>query len=132
MGNGRISNGVIWAWLAAVLLAIGLSGSRPAEAAVRVCAGHVSSDVAKAATEADAKREAITSWVRKATSDVIPFPAWRIANTKVVKCVRAPTGKGFECVAYASPCTIRQAAPALPKPGAPPAAVKPKLPTVSI
>ncbi|MDX2287802.1 MAG: hypothetical protein NW217_03150 [Hyphomicrobiaceae bacterium] len=88
-----------------------LAGAGSSHAAVRVCTAHVTSDVAVSASEVTARREAIMSWVRKSKSVTIPHPAWRIANLKVLKCVPAQSEAGFECVAHAAPCTIRQIAP---------------------
>ncbi len=85
-----------------------------AEAAVRVCAKHVTSKVVVAPHKRDAKRAAIMDWLEKSKSARIRHPSWRVANFKVLKCVAS--GKGYECIAHAAPCTIKQKAPRRQKP----------------
>lgn len=83
--------------------------SSPGEAAVRLCQGHVTSEVTRSDSETDAKRAAIDDWTKKSRSETIEHPSWRIANYKTLKCVEM--GGRYECVARARPCVLRQKAP---------------------
>lgn len=89
--------------------AIGLSGPFPVEAAVRQCTQRISSELTRATTEREAHRQAIASWTARAKAAGIAHPAWRIASQKLMKCL--PAAAGFECIAIAAPCTIRQKVP---------------------
>lgn len=92
---------------AAVILCAGVSGR--AVSAVRVCSAHVTSKVTRSAHEAVARKAAIKDWLSKAKSALVKHPSWRLANLKVIKCVKWHSG--FECVAHGAPCTIKQKLP---------------------
>ncbi|MBU2581097.1 MAG: hypothetical protein KJ622_05195 [Alphaproteobacteria bacterium] len=107
----------VYASICATLIAGGLlvcSNPGAVLAAVRVCLPHVTSSVIKDRSEQNAKRRALLDWVEKAKKAGIEHPSWRIANSKVLKCV---SRNGFhECVAHGAPCTIKQKAPPPTKP----------------
>ena len=88
---------------------IGVVFSERAHSAVRVCSPHVTSKVTRSAREQVAKRAAIKDWLRKAKSSLVQHPSWRIANLKVLKCVKR--NSVYECIAHGAPCTIKQKAP---------------------
>lgn len=98
------------------ILALGmLLGAIQAEAAVRKCAPAVTSDISQADSELMGKRKALLSWTVKAIKSGANFGNWRLADKKVLGCKPAVSpAKGFECIAYASPCVVEQN-PALPK-----------------
>ncbi|MEQ1695854.1 MAG: hypothetical protein ABL901_08440 [Hyphomicrobiaceae bacterium] len=82
----------------------------PAAAAVRQCAPGVTSEIAQADNELMGKRKALMSWTTKAAKLGPAYTSWRIADKKVLGCKKGKTpSDGFQCVAYASPCTIVQA-----------------------
>ena len=86
-----------------------------AQAAVRSCVAPFSGEVARAATETAAKSQALASWTAKAQRVGAGFANWRLADKKVLGCTKAQApATGFECIAYAAPCTITQN-PAKPK-----------------
>jgi len=116
----QVQSGMVFSCMVGTIAAVGVVSADAAWAAVRVCRGHVTSDVGSAAREIEAKRAAIRDWTRKAKSAQIPHPSWRIANLKVLRCV--PYGGRFDCVAHAVPCTIKQKPPPRrPRKLAPPA-----------
>lgn len=78
----------------------------PAEAAIRRCHASVSSEVARAATEIEARRLALAEWRRKAEALGAEFAAWRLAYNKALQCFEV--GGQFECIALGQPCTIAQ------------------------
>ncbi len=96
-----------------MIVLLGVMAVDPAWAAVRVCSTDVTSEVTSAVRERDAKLAAIRDWTRKAKSVQIPHPSWRIASLKVVTCV--PNDGHFDCVAYATACTIKQTPPRRPR-----------------
>lgn len=96
-------------------------GEGTALAAVRICEKHVTSRLIKDRSEKTAKRRALRDWTRKAKSGGVEHPSWRIANSKVLKCVSR--GGFYECIAHGAPCTIKHKAPPSRKPrrpGSPP------------
>ncbi len=100
-GLGLLVTVVVWIFGAAV-------GDR-AVGAVRVCGPHVTSKVTRSEREFVAKRAAIKDWLGKAKSELVKHPSWRLANLRVIKCVRWKAG--FECVAHGAPCIIKQKVP---------------------
>ncbi|NOT69843.1 MAG: hypothetical protein HOP09_00780 [Hyphomicrobium sp.] len=86
-------------------------------AAVRSCGPVVSSEIATAATELDAKKKALDQWRVEALKRGPGFDSWRLAADKSLKCF--PKEQGFECVAFGAPCIVDQTpkSPATP-PGA--------------
>jgi hypothetical protein len=79
----------------------------PASAAVRECRDIVSSEIASAPTELNAKMKALEQWQVKALKLGPGFDAWRLAYDKSLQCY--PKGSAFECVAIGRPCMINQA-----------------------
>ena len=79
-------------------------------AAVRSCGPIVSSDIAAAATELDAKKKALEQWRVAAQKRGPGFDSWRLAADKSLKCFpKDPaTGGGFECIAFGAPCIVDQ------------------------
>jgi hypothetical protein len=91
--------------------------AQSASAAMRQCAPGVTSEIAQADNELMGKRKALISWTAKAAKLGPAYTSWRIADKKVLGCKKGKTpSDGFQCVAYASPCTIVQA-PENPKRG---------------
>lgn len=89
--------------------------TQTASAAVRQCAPGVTSEIAQADNELMGKRKALISWTAKAAKLGPAYASWRMADKKVLGCKKGKTpSDGFQCVAYASPCTIVQA-PESPK-----------------
>lgn len=78
-----------------------------AHAAVRKCGAAITSDVAHAATELEAKKKALGQWRRAALKRGEGLDSWRLAVNKTLKCL--PAAAGFDCVAHGSPCVIDQA-----------------------
>lgn len=97
---------IVWAMFS---LAVAALLAAPATAAVRVCTEPVSSPFVRNAVELEAKKEAMARWVEAAKAAGIEHPAWRIAADKIFKCL--PIAGGFECVARARACTIKNAPP---------------------
>ncbi len=85
-----------------------------ASAAVRKCTEIVSSPVATAATEFDAKKKALEQWRAEALKQGEGWDSWRLAADKALKCF--PKDKAFECVALGSPCIVDQTPRSPPKP----------------
>jgi post-segregation antitoxin (ccd killing protein) len=85
----------------------------PVHAAVRQCGDNVSSEVATAATERDAKKKAIDQWREKAAKLGAGFDSWRLAYKKSLEC--SANGANFDCVAVGRPCIIKQAPKSPPK-----------------
>jgi hypothetical protein len=79
----------------------------PAYAAVRECRDIISSEIASAPTELNAKMKALEQWQVKALKLGPGFDAWRLAYDKSLQCF--PKGSSFECVAIGRPCMINQA-----------------------
>ncbi|MDX2307306.1 MAG: hypothetical protein NW216_03610 [Hyphomicrobium sp.] len=109
MRRAMVGSGTTRSVVAAGSLAFSLSFGMSAEAAVRVCTEPVSSPVTKMPTEREARKAALSSWVDAAKAAGIEHPAWRIAADKVFVCL--PVTDGFECVARARACTIKNAPP---------------------
>jgi hypothetical protein len=87
------------------------------EAAVRQCWPIVSSEVAVAATEIDAKKKALEQWRVEALKLGPGYDSWRLAADKSLKCF--PRDQGYECIALGAPCIVDQAPkvpPTVPKP----------------
>jgi hypothetical protein len=94
-----------------------IAAQSPASAAVRDCREIITSEIASAPTELNAKMKALEQWQEKALKLGPGFDAWRLAYDKSLQCF--PTGSAFECVAIGRPCMINQAPghdlkPALP------------------
>jgi hypothetical protein len=79
----------------------------PANAAVRECRDIISSEIASATTELNAKIKALEQWQVQALKLGPGFDAWRLAYDKSMQCY--PKGSAFECVAIGRPCMINQA-----------------------
>lgn len=92
--------------LAAALIV--LAGTNPGFAAVRLCEAAISVGPVPAASEREARKAALDAWKAKALEYGEGYASWRLAAGKLLKCLPRP-GRGFECVARASPCTIEQA-----------------------
>ena len=95
--------------IVAVMPVAWIAAAMPASAAVRSCVAPFAGEVARAATEPAAKSQALASWAAKAQRAGAGFSSWRLADKKVLGCTKAKApGTGFECIAYAAPCTISQ------------------------
>lgn len=91
----------------AILIAVLTSFAAPrCHAAVRKCAAVVSSEIATASTELDAKKKALDQWRVKALKLGQGFDSWRLAVDKSLKCFSK--GAAFECVAFGAPCIVDQ------------------------
>ena len=90
-----------------------LAVSAPAAAAVRQCGEIVSSAIARAPAEIDAKIKAIDQWHDLALKLGAGYESWRLAADKSLKCVPEGSAFAFACVAVGRPCIISQA----PSPG---------------
>lgn len=77
-----------------------------ARAAVRKCAGAITSDIATASTEFEAKKKAMDQWRAGASKLGEGFDSWRLAAGKTLKCF--PVAGGFDCIAHGAPCIIDQ------------------------
>lgn len=77
-----------------------------AAAAVRKCAPTITSDIATAPTEIEAKKKALKQWRTAAVKRGEGFDSWRLAVGKTLKCF--PASSGFECIAHGAPCIIDQ------------------------
>lgn len=99
------------------MVAVGLAGAvvlctpQPTAAAVKVCRDAQSSGIVNAATEMAGKKLALEKWVAKARTFGGNYTNWGIANQKMLKCVRAQSGRGYECIAVGAPCVIQQVPP---------------------
>lgn len=102
------SKSMLSAGLAGALL---LSPAVPAAAAVKVCRNSQSSGIVAAETEPAGKKLALERWSAKARTFGGGYASWGIANHKMVKCVKARSGRGFECIAVGAPCVIQQVPP---------------------
>lgn len=99
---------------AAAIAALPLALMTPdAHAAVRICGPAITSDIATAETERDAKKKAMDQWRAEALKRGEGFDSWRLAAGKTLKCFQAKSG--FECVAHGSPCIIDQTPRSPPK-----------------
>lgn len=99
--------------LAAALLAgaVTLTMAHSAGAAVKVCRNAQSSGIVTAETELAGKKLALERWSAKARTFGGSFANWGSANHKMVKCVKARSGRGYECIAVGAPCVIQQVPP---------------------
>lgn len=79
-----------------------------AEAAVRRCGALISSDVVTAKDELSAKKQALEQWMGKTKALGPGFDSWRLAIDRALKCFPAKSGRGFDCMAVASPCIVQQ------------------------
>lgn len=77
-----------------------------AHAAVRKCSAAITSDIAAASTENEAKKKALEQWRTAALKRGEGFDSWRLAVNKTLKCF--PAASGFECIAHGAPCIIDQ------------------------
>jgi hypothetical protein len=113
-------------WLWVVCAITGFAASAPASAAVRQCRAPLAGVSVGQASEPMAKRAAVMAWTGKAAAIGLQFGNWRLADQRMLKCVRTPNGKlTFDCVAAATPCTIVQN-PQLPGPRGQPRSRKTK------
>ncbi len=78
-----------------------------ANAAVRKCRPIVSSEIATAPSELDAKKKALGQWRAKAQALGPGLDNWRLAHDKSLKCFPKAPGS-FECIAFGAPCVIDQ------------------------
>lgn len=110
MSTSRIAGRIAGRMAALIALAVALAGAVSApmttQAAVRRCGPVVTSGIASAKTEIEAKTKAMAEWRAKALANGPGFDSWRLAHNKILKCLPATTG--FECVAMAAPCLIDQ------------------------
>ena len=100
---------------AAAVLAVGLiaSAAAAASAAERVCKAPMTGAAAVATTQGDAHMAARASWRMKTLKAHGKAHAnWELAVEKITKC-QARNDGGFECVATARPCAVRNANPEL-------------------
>jgi hypothetical protein len=96
-----------FAFASCVLLALAMAS--PAQAAVRQCREPLAAASIGQASEALAKRAALTLWTSRAAGLGPAFANWRIADARVLKCTPSPKqATTFDCVAVAKPCTIVQ------------------------
>lgn len=99
---------------AAAIAALPLALIMPdAHAAVRICGAAITSDIATAETEREAKKKAMEQWRTAALKRGEGFDSWRLAAGKTLKCF--PAKSGFECIAHGSPCIIDQTPRSPPK-----------------
>jgi hypothetical protein len=94
--------------LALITAAAGVSGTRKAGAAVRICEPHVSSGLVTGTSEDTARAAALAVWKSKALAHGEEYGSWRLAAEKTLACLPRSDG-AFECLARAAPCTIEQA-----------------------
>lgn len=97
---------------AAVALVAGLLALLPletADAAARVCGAAVEGHGQEAATEAEARKAALSDWQARVGAAF----AWRLAGNKGITCLKSANG-GFVCKATGHPCTLRQKPPEVP------------------
>ncbi len=102
----------------AAAVAAMLAVTHPAEGAVRVCKGPISSAVAIEKSEKAGKRRVLDDWKAKAGLFGMEYTSWRLAADKRLACT-AVKGQGHACLAHGSPCIIKQVPPltgAGPKP----------------
>jgi hypothetical protein len=101
----------------------------PANAAVRRCMQPVVGPPQAAATELQARKQALEAWAKAAGT--VPS-AWRLATDKQVACgpVAGQAAPATTCVVRARPCLVDQAPGRdwLPDPGPPPREPAPGLP----
>ena len=82
----------------------------PAHAAMRNCLRNVVGQ-GTAASELEAKKQAMADWKASAVTAGIENPAWRIAINKTFECEPGDEGQ-ITCTAAGDPCTIIQVPPA--------------------
>ena len=92
-----------------VLFALATLGvAANAEAAVRACTRTaLASGPIEAASEVEAKREALAKWMESAAQLGEGFTSWRLAFGKSLECNKTDSGR-FNCEARGQACTIRQ------------------------
>lgn len=66
----------------------------------------MSSEIAIAESELEAKKKAIKQWQVEAAKRGPGFDSWRLAHQKSLKCF--PKGAEFECIAFGAPCIVDQ------------------------
>lgn len=87
-----------------------LATPHPAEGAVRVCKGPISSVIVFEKSEKAGKRRALDDWKAKAGLFGEGYTSWRLAASKRLSCTLVE-GQGSACLARGSPCTIKQVPP---------------------
>ncbi|MEZ5923226.1 MAG: hypothetical protein R3D57_02465 [Hyphomicrobiaceae bacterium] len=102
--HGNRLVGLVLAFSGAIALSV------DAHAAMRYCKSAVSGE-GTAASEIEAKKQAMADWKAKSVDAGIEHPAWRIAASKSLGCEAGADGV-YICNAIAEPCTISQ----VPKP----------------
>jgi hypothetical protein len=89
--------------------ALATAFASPSSAAMRSCLKLVVGQ-ATAATEIEAKKQAMDDWKKSAVEAGMEHPAWRIAGNKSFTCETEADGQ-FTCTASGDPCTIVQVPP---------------------
>jgi hypothetical protein len=84
--------------------------SAAVRAAVRVCEPSVTSGPREAASEGDARRDAMANWLIAAGRYSPAHANWRLAASKSLACTPL-AGGGYRCEAYGAPCVISQVPP---------------------
>ena len=124
----RRASGARSRWWLAVAIWASLAGGGQAVAAIRYCQPMLIGAERTAATEVEARKLALESWVQSARQLGAEFTGWRIANNKTLSCRKSPAARSgggdgqalvFTCQARAAPCTISQ----VPLESAPPPSV---------
>jgi len=95
-----------------------VSVSAPAAAAVRICKAPVTGRQREAASEAQARKLALDSWIAEAGKLGPNFVSWQLAINKKLSC-QGSALTSYRCQAVGQPCTISQVPPPkgpLPKP----------------
>jgi hypothetical protein len=83
----------------------------PGSAAIRLCRPPVTGEPQEGASEPEAKRLALASWVEIAGHrHGNHYTAWRLAYRKSLDCTPLAQGR-VRCVAIGHPCTISQVTP---------------------
>jgi len=107
---GVNARGLVSDVVRALVWALALWGllAEPSAAAVRRCHGMISSRIAHAATEVDARKAAMAEWLAKAAALGPGFDRWQLAADRALQCYPAKAGGGFDCIAIGAPCVIQQ------------------------
>ena len=87
-----------------------LAALHPAQGAVRLCKGPVSSAIVYEKSEKAGKRRALDDWKAKVGLFGEGYTSWRLAASKRLSCTLVK-GQGYACLAHGSPCTIKQVPP---------------------
>jgi hypothetical protein len=102
--------------LAATVLVVAAPGN--GDAAVRVCKPLTTGAIVEAASELEARRGAMLSWIKLAEAHGPGFVRFQLAWDRQSVCTRAETGS-FRCQTAGRPCTIshvpREDLPRLPR-----------------